>query len=976
MSVTAWAQDRTVSGTVNGDDGAPLPGVTVLVVNTSAGAVTDINGKFKILIPEGGTSLSFSFVGYKTQQVEIGSQSSIDITLETDAKALEEVVVVGYGTTLKKEFTGATASVGQAQIEKLPVTSTEQVLQGLTSGVFVTSNSGAPGGGISVRVRGQSSINASNSPLYVVDGVVMASGSLNQAGYGGQSGGNLLSGINPQDIESIEVLKDAASTAIYGARAANGVVLVTTKRGKAGKTQINLDMWTGTASAVANYEPLTAQEWVDVRNEQRTNRGLAPLTNAQLGWDGTNNFNYTDAVFRDAIINQYQLSAGGGDNKFSYYLSGSYRDEEGVMLGSEMQRYTGRVNLDYTASDRLKFGTSIGLSREDNNFIENDNNIYGVMGAALLTPSTQAPRNAETGELRDVLPGFGSNAIRIAEQAKRDNVTRKLIANTYASYKIIEGLDAKIDFSYDWTSLTENHYDPVTTARGRSANGLGLFTSGELATSILEPTLRFNKTFGDHKISAVAGATVQNRAQLTSFVEGQGFARPNLEYIASAATITDGSSNRTDYSFQSQFIRANYSFQGKYLASATFRRDGSSRFGKNNRYGNFWAVSAGWNFSEESFMDGVDFITLGKIRGSYGVTGNDRIGNFTYTGAWAGSANYLDRPAARPSRIANNDLKWEETASFDIGLELSMFNDRLTLNTGYYSRVTTDLLYPQNLPYTTGFTSVQTNLGEVKNNGVEIDITGVVMDRGDFRWKATANISFQKNEIVSLPTTEPVGSGFASAIVPGYPIGQFWVVEYLGVDPATGASIFKDINNDGAITAADRQLIGDAQPDMLGGFTNSFSYKGISLDIFFQFVEGVDVYNNTLQFTNNPGSGFGKTSELRDRWKQPGDITHIPAPGRESVDYSLDNTRFVSDGSYMRLRNVTLAYQLPSSLLDKAKLRSVRVYATGQNLLTFTGYNGADPEVSTFGETNTAQGTEFLTFPQAKMITFGINIGL
>jgi len=974
----SWAQERTVSGKVTSvEDGTTLPGVNVVLKGTTTGTVTDIDGNYKLTVPSDGGTLVFSFIGLATEEVEIGSRSVIDVQMSQDVQQLSEVVVVGYGSSLKKELTGAVASVSAEQIEKLPTLTPDQALQGLTSGVFVNSSSGTPGGAINVRVRGQTSINAGNDPLYVVDGVIVQSGDITQSTFGGQDQ-NALNSLNPQDIASIEVLKDAASTAIYGARAANGVVLITTKRGTAGKAKINARYWTGWAEATNTVDKLSAEEQVMIEREGylNDNIGSIPRTDAELGWDGSTDTDWVDEVFRKARISEYQLSASGGSEQFKYYISGNYRDEEGIILGSGFERYSARVNTDYNATDDLSIGSSLSISYAQQQAIDNDNNIYGIYSAAILTPSTRAVRD-ENGEFVDALPSFLTNAVRAAEQSRQYLTTYRILGNVYFNYNIIEGLDFRTDVSYDWNYVREDLYLPVTTAQGRGTNGSGVYSSRDLGTYLIEPTLRFNRTLNNsHKVTAVLGTTWQERSDYNGSVSATGFARPTLSYITSAANITAGNSYTEKYSFNSIFGRVNYSFNEKYLASVSLRRDGSSRFGPDKRFGTFWAVSAGWNFSEEDFFN-VGFIEFGKLRGSYGVTGNDRIGEFQYVGAFTGGANYLDRPASSPDQIANPELQWEETTSIDLGLELAMFNNRLNVNAGVFKQNTESLLFFAPTPWTTGFAGVQDNIGEVENKGIELDVTSVNLDLGDFKWKSTFNISWLKNKVVSLANPEPIDAGFASAIIEGEPLNTFYALKWLGVDPATGESVFQDTDGNGTIGSEDRVVIGDYSPNYIGGFTNTFTYKGISLDVFLQFVEGVDVYNNTLAFNQNVSAPWGLSTAVLRRWQKPGDVTDIPkASQQNSLDFTNENSRWLSDGSYLRLKNVTLAYNLPSEIVSKIKLRSARIYVQGQNLWTLTNYNGGDPEVSTFGSTNTSLGTDFLTFPQAKMYSIGVNIGL
>jgi len=966
----------TVTGTVKDDGGESLPGATVTIKGTTKGTVADIDGKYSIKVPGAETVLIFNFVGFESKEVTVGSQSVIDVTLAS-SNVLDEVLVIGYGTTLKAESTSSIAQVTSEQIGKLNAATATQALQGLAAGVKVVQNSGAAGGGISVRVRGQSSISASNEPLYIVDGVPVVSGNLLQTDLGGQ-GNNALSSLNPQDIESIQVLKDAASTAIYGARGANGVVMITTKRGKSGAAKINLNVFTGFTERIDTYDKLSAADQIMIEREARYNDDpTAPLpTDAQLGWDGTTDTDWLDEIFRTGKVSEYQLSASGGSDALQYFVSGNYRNEEGAMIGNDFERYSIRVNTDYQASTRLKLGSSINFAISENNANQNDNNIYGIYSAAILTPSYRAIRD-ENGEFVDALPSFNTNALRAAEQIRQKFTSYRFIGNINFDYKIIDGLSFRTDFSYDWNYLREDEYLPSSTAQGRSSNGSGSYSSRDLGTWVLEPTLRFNKIIGtEHKVSAVLGSTYQQRNGYNGSITATGFARPTLTYITDAANFTGGTSFRSDYSFASVFGRASYSYNEKYLASVTIRRDGSSRFGPDNKFGTFWAVSGGWNFSEEDFFN-VSFIEFGKLRASYGITGNDGIGNFQYLGAFSGGANYLGLAASTPTRLGDPSLAWEESSTIDFGLELAMFKNRLNLNIGVFRQTTDGLLSNVPVPWTTGFGGVQSNLGEIENKGIEIDFNTVNINKGGFKWTSTFNVAFLRNKVVSLVNDEPILAGFASAIIEGQPLNTFYGLKWLGVDPATGDSRFFDANNDGNITGDDFVVLGDYAPNAVGGLTNSFSYKGFSLDVFFQFEEGIDVFNNTKAFLENPSSPWGLSSEILRRWQEPGDVTDVPrVSNRSSLDFTTDNSRFLSDGSYIRLKNIVLAYNIPSKFTEKLNLRSVRVYAQATNLWTLTDYDGPDPEVSAFGNVSASGGTDFLTQPQNKTITFGFNIGL
>lgn len=962
------AQGRTIQGRITDSNGDGIPGVTVLVKGTTNGVTTTSNGSYTLNNVSQGATLIVSSVGYETQEIVVGSQNQIDVSLADDVTELGEVVVTGYGSTLKKEVTGSISSIKSEDLTRIPVSNLSNAISGQASGVFVTSNSGTPGGGITVRIRGATSINASNDPLYVVDGVPVIQGNLVQNGFGGQTQ-SALNGINPQDIESIEILKDASVTAIYGARAANGVILVTTKRGKKGKPKINGSFFSGFSEASNTYELASAQLWVDSRTAAG---GTLPasLTN----WDGVTDVDYQDAVFRTANTYDGQISISGGSDALRYFVSGSYRNEEAIFIGGGIERWTGRLNLDYAPiKDKLSFSTRIGVSTELNDRIENDNNIFGIYSIALLSPPTVPIRDPETGEFNDFI--FGSNPVREADIAKNDINTIKLIANFNIKYSIIEGLDAIVDFSYDLNEVTEDINNPASTSQG-SPTGAGEFRSRRVGTWTFEPRLSYRRTFAsDHTISATLGTTFLERKDFGGTVIGNTFAKEELRFLNSAANITAGSSFFTIYSFNSIFARVNYSYKEKYIFNASYRRDGSSRFGSGNRFGNFWSVSAAWNFADENFLANVDWLEVGKLRVGYGVIGNDGIGNFAFVGSF-GSGNYLGQSTFTRGNIENPNLKWEETTNLDVGLELSFFNGRVDFSSTYFFKQTEDLLFGRQIPRTTGFQTVTSNVGKTENKGVELELGATILNIGDFQWNVRGNLTVLSNRIIELVEEEPILSGFASAIIEGQPIGAFFGQRWLGVDPATGESVFEDVNGDGAITADDRVVIGDAAPNYFGGINTNLSYKGLSLDVFFQFVGGVDVYNNTRQFLMNPGSNFQNHDDIRFAWQNPGDITFVPRLDGNSFDYNNDNSRWLDNGGFMRLKNVTLAYEFPTTLLSKIKLRSLRVYFTGFNLLTFTKYEGIDPEISVFGTTTTAAGTEFLTVPQPRTYSFGLNLGL
>lgn len=984
LTGAAIAQDKVVKGKVTQkDNGEALAFVNVVVKGTSKGTQTDMDGNYQISVPSGANELEFSFIGMKNATVTIDGRSVVDVVMESDAINVADVVVVGYGSTLKREFTGAATSVSAETIAELPVLSVDQALQGQAPGVQIVASSGTPGGGITIRVRGQTSVSAGNNPLFIVDGVPVQMGDISGYGFGGQNQ-NPLALLNPEDIASIDVLKDAAATAIYGSRAANGVVLITTKRGKEGKSEFTFQMMQGTSQETNRIQMTNSEQWALIRNEARTNQGLAPLNiNTAVSTD------WMSLVFRKARIQQYDFSARGGDKNTRYFMSVGYRNDEGILRGSGYERLSTRINIDHNASDKLKFGTSLNLARDVNFRINNDNNIYGVLSTAILTPPN-IPVYDDKGNY-SATPF--AHPLATAIEPRYNFTTYKLIGNFFAEYKIMEGLNFRNDIHIDYNFLREDVFEPAITAQGAASNGYGYFGAREAGRLLWEPVLTYNKVFAEkHNISAVAGGTMQESHSRAGYVEGIEFYSQRADYmtyIGSAALVNSGSVGRTISSLASVFGRVNYSYDGKYLFSASLRRDGSSRFGKDKRWGTFYSVSAGWVISDEDFMKGLEFINLLKLRASYGVVGNQEIGNFGNMTLWSSGANgnYLGRAGIGPSSLGNPLLQWEQTAKFDLGIDASFLENRFNVALGYYNNNTTALIFSVPITRVSGFGGYTGNIGKMNNNGIEVEIGGVVIDSksSGFKWKTSFNTTYMKNKLVELlGDGRPLGSGFSSAVAEGQPMNTFWALEYLGVDPQTGNSLYKDVNGDGLYNQEDYVFLGTALPRFYGGWTNTFSYKGFQLDILFQYQQGNKIYNNNYGFTQTLGqSTFNQDISVLRRAQKNADGTYtvqddrIPraATGAQAVFNNQRSSRFLFDGSYLRLRNIALTYNLPKDVVSKAKLRSAKVMLSAQNLLTFTKYPGFDPEVSMFSTTNTAQGTDFLTFPQAKMYTATLTIG-
>lgn len=1001
-----YAQERTVSGKVTAfEDNSPLPGVTVVLKEAGTGVSTDLDGNYKINVPASGGTLVFSFVGYTSEEVAIGNRSVVNMALTADIKQLSEVVVVGYGEQSRKELTGSVASVNTKELENLPLTSFEQTLQGRAAGIQVTQASGTPGAGISVRVRGATSLSGSNEPLYVVDGVPINTGNYSSIGTGGQQL-NALADLNPNDIESIEVLKDAASASIYGSRAANGVVLITTKKGKKSeKTNINFGMFRGVQSAWKTLETISGPEYLDLLDESLANRfgpafnrqalgtaAFPSLDNADYG-----NTNWFDEILRSAAIAQYDLSASGGSDKTRFLVSGTYFDQDGIVIGSNYNRFNARLNVENNASERLNIGTNIAVSRSTNNRIQNDNNINGVISTAILLGSHIPAFRPDGTYGRDPLSSI-ENPIAAALEPTLTAVTSRIIGNAYADYEFFPGFSFRSSWGIDFLNLKEDQFSPTTTNTGAGPRGVGNAVVNSDLNWVSDQTLNYRKSFGDHNISAVGGIQVQ-RSQFEGVIaSATGFPGNSIIRLSAGSNKTNASSSGSGWGLFGVFTRVNYSFKGKYLLSGTFRRDGSSRFGANNRFGNFPGVSAGWLISEEDFMKGISVISNLKLRSSFGITGNAAIGNFASLGLIGVGANYFQQAGLAPTQLANPTLTWEQTQQFDIGLDIGLVDDRISLIVEYYNKFTDNFLQNLVVPSTSGFTSYSENVGAMRNTGMDITLITQNVRTRDFNWTTNFNISTVRNRVERLDGA-PFAAGFANWVEEGYPIGSFRGFRTDGIfqtqeevnaanaGSPTGVFIsgltrpgdfrFADLDGDGRITNDDQEILGDFWPRFFGGITNTISYKNFDLNFFFQGSYGNSVWNHTRVFSEGMNSIFGQTVGVRDRWTPDNPSNTMPrAVWGDPSNNRRNSDRWLEDGSYLRLKNLTFGYTLPKQIVERIGARNLRFYFASQNLLTFTNYSGLDPEVNTFSTSNLAVGTDFLTYPQARTLTLGLNLGL
>ncbi|MBK5213455.1 MAG: TonB-dependent receptor [Flavobacteriaceae bacterium] len=962
-------QEREIAGTVMDALGTPLVGATVILKGTSKGTATDFDGNFKMKVSNDASILVVSYVGYKDQEVSIVGLLKVNVTMVEDSNALEEIVVIGYGTEKKSLISDAMTTINSKQIKDLPLASVDGLLQGQAAGVQVNQNSGTPGGQMSVRIRGLTSISGSSQPLYIIDGIPVTTGDFGQIGYSGQ-GSSALTDLNPNDIESISILKDASATAIYGARGSNGIVLITTKRGKEQVTTVAVNIYSGVQRVWNKLDMLNAREWKEYRNDL-TNSTV--FTDEQIN-DNTIDTDWQDVIFRTAPINSYEISATGGSEKTQFFISGTLFQQEGILIGTDYDRFNFRTNLDHKLSDKFKIGSSIGLSYAHTDRVEGDQTLHGPLPNGISTPAIFPVYNADGSYNQD---GPYSNPVSIANEAINENFSYRTNSNIYIDYNIFEDLTFSSKLGVDFLNFREHGYESTKTVQGAKYNGLGFETYSNISNIVSNNLLQYSKHFNKHKLEALVGYSFEKRNFRSSFIRGQDFADDDLEYINSAATIVSASASASDQGIRSYFGRVNYNFSDKYIFTATGRFDTSSKFGSNNKTGFFPAASLAWRVSQEEFLKNVKFLSDLKFRVSYGLTGNDDISPFLYSELY-GNTSYGGSPGIYPSNIPNPDLKWESTRQLNIGLNLGLFNDRITLTADYYDKQTNDLLLSRPLPPSSGFLSITENVGKVENKGIELTLSTQNLV-GEFTWNTQFNIAGNRNKVLELYNGQPIddiGRG-GNRIMEGQPIGVFYSYQSLGVDPSTGDIVYADTNFDGEITSADRTIVGNPHPDFVGGLTNNFAYKNFDLSIFLQGSYGNDVFNGSRLYLESLQGGDNQLESVTRRWRQPGDITDIPRATTDPVAAAQNkrvSSRFIEDGSYLRFKNVTLGYTLNQKNMKSRFFNSMRIYLSTQNLFTFTNYSGLDPEVNYRGDDNAVIGTDFFTYPQAQSFTLGVNL--
>ncbi|TMI74451.1 MAG: SusC/RagA family TonB-linked outer membrane protein [Bacteroidetes bacterium] len=991
LCMALFAQ-RKLSGIVKDDKGNPVIGATVQVKGTKTGTSTRPDGTFSLDVPANAKTIVISYVGFNDREIAIGNQQTIDVSLAAgNTGDLGEVVVTGYGIgQRRKNVVASIASVNGKDLENKPFTSVDQMFAGKVAGLIAPSFSGQPGAAQQVRIRGIGSIAAGAGPLYVVDGVILNSGDVSRLA----TTANTLAGINANDIEDVTFLKDAQATSLYGSRAANGVIYITTKKGKAGKTKFRADMeigFTGVSQIPEAARPLNADEWLSLFEEGMRNAGLPQATiDAQMlsyGKGSGINTDWMDIITRQGQQQQYNLSASGGEGKTVFYLSGGYFKQEASTIGSDFKRYSLTTNIKHTASDKLNFGLNLSM----NNSLQNTPLDGGAFanptgGVAFLRP-TQNPYNAD-GTLNINRVGntnFPSNfnPIYLVENDEKKLTTLQFRGNASVEYSILKNLKFSSRFGVDYNSLEEFRFDNPFHGDGRTNGGRGSAFYTRIFNWINTNQLIYTfypDSRRNFRIEALAGYEAQKSKEYDLSAQSNGYPPTSqLPYSTNAATVVNGKLAGTDYAFNSIISTASVNYKNKYVVNGSYRRDASSRFSENNRYGNFWSAGAAWNVDRESFFPVNNVINAFKIRGSYGRTGNAGIGNYAWRQTFGYGANYNSQPGGTFNTIGNSDLTWEGNTQLDIGIDAGFWKNRLNIVVDYYKRISDGLLFADPLSPTTGFVSITRNIGEMQNKGFEFTLNATPINTKDFKWDVSFNISFNKNKITKLPGHKDIIDATLPFILrEGYDYRSFYGRVYIGADPANGDPLwYKDSTHTSVVnnrSLATRELLKgkSASPKAYGGLSTSFNYRGFAVTADFIYNYGNYVTDGWAFYLIDGIDPIEQKYALNlRRWQKPGDITDVPKYIYGSTNSSSSfSTRFLQKGDYIRLRNITLGYTVDGKVTSKLHLSNVNIYVRGTNLWTKTYDKNLtiDPEQGVNSSSN-------LDIYYNKTITFGVSVG-
>jgi TonB-linked SusC/RagA family outer membrane protein len=962
------AQEKTVTGVVS-DAAGPIPGVNVLVKGTKRSIQTDFDGKYAIQAKV-GEALVFSYIGMKETSVTVGAANTVNVKLATSSQTLEEVVVVGYGTQTRAKVVQSSKVVGSAAMENLTVLSPQQMLQGQAAGVQVVQSSGLLGGATVVKIRGNASITAGGRPLYVIDGVPLNDG-LFTNGQGGQSLNPLLE-INPNDIETQTVLKDAAATAIYGSRGSNGVILITTKRGKLNQ-----------AARVTVEQTLSVSKATDLLSMMNGTQYRAFKT---LRGDNPANFQNDDydwqaGVLRDGVSKGTNVSVSGGSEKTTYYAGLGRTDLQGFIFGNNLSSTNGKLSVNTEVNDRISIGGNLSYSEVNNDRVGSENSTFAPLTAAYLQSPWISPYDAD-GMLQR-LPGFIPNVVAIETFDTNESKTTRAFGNLFAEFQILKGLKYKADFGIDRLLLEQKERSLEINSPG----GYGYYSTAIQNKYVVTNTLSYEKAFGRHSLSGVVGSTYEQNDVIQATVEAIDFASDLQLNVTSGATKTTTDSRTNNSRLNGYFARVAYDFDSKYLFEVSGRRDGSSRFAENNKYGEFWALSGGWNIANEEFMSNVKLFSDLKLRASIGTSGNDRVGDFAffplYSGGTAGA--YNGAPGFNLTQPENKDYRWEQSKTTNLGLDVAFLNNRVRLSVDAYIKTTTDLILNVPIPATNGFTVLTANAGSMENRGLEFDLSTLNIDTKDFKWRTSINVGINKNKVLELPGASVGADGKRfigltnQRAIEGASVNEFFLVRYVGVNAQTGDAEWLDVDGNATTTPtdSDRVRVGSANPDFTGGITNTFNYKNFDLNILGNFSVGNLIFVDGQRFTDNLRGDFNKGTAVLDYWTTPGQNAY--APSLTSATRALFNRRSTAqlkDGSFLRINNVTLGYNLNSSIFKDSKFfTSARLFATTTNLYTFKKkeLKGIDPEV-TNSIGNQAQGETFFTPPQSQSYLLGVKL--
>jgi len=963
----------TVEGTVTDSKGNPLPGASVIESGTGNGTTTDFDGNFSLTVDEENPTLEVTFIGFIAQNVVVDGDSSVNIMLMDDIAGLDEIVLTGYGSQNKRDITSSIAVLDLEGVSEKANVDLGQLLQARAAGVRVVQNTGKPGASPQIFIRGISSLSGNTQPLYVIDGVVSYS----------------TAAIDPNNIEDITVLKDASAAGIYGAAgASNGVVLITTKKGKAGTFKANVNTYTGSSQLINKIPLLSASQLDDYLNE---------LNDTSVTYSAGVNNDWQDLLYQTAAQTGVNASVSGGSESGSFYVGLGYLNQEGIVRTSENKRYSLAINLDQEVNDWLSFGTHFTYTRANVKSIPDDMGARygGAISSALQTPPFQEIFD-DNGfySVSAGGTGFGlENPLSYVYSTDNLNVINNMVADANFAIKLPYNLTFKSQMGI---ILSGNRFtsfrDPTLNGQSASYGGEGKYNTGETLRYIFDNTLNYNEVFDKHKLGVVIGSSISDENKISAEQTKRNFASETVRTLNTASENFFNSSDAGSWSLESYFARANYSYDDRYLLTASIRTDGSSRIAPDNRWGEFKTISAGWNLSNESFMDGVNFLQNLKLRAGYGETGNlpsalNAYANIVNVSVFPADATNLS-PGRLPSTQAGNaDLQWETSDQINVGLDFSVLDNRIFISADYYTKRTENMIFPSTLPKSTGFLTKVINLdGVIENTGFEFAINASLINTSDFSWNSSLNMSFNDNIVMDIPEDEIIFStrlqnlgGNLSITKNGIPIGSFWGLNAEGVDPQTGDMIFTDNNGDGTITPDDKQVIGNPMPDFTYGFVNEFSYKNFDLNVVIDGSYGNEIYNTGKQNLQSMRFSEQQSADVANRWRNPGDQTDMPRA--TLVDSNLNsfiNTRWIEDGSYLRVRDISLSYNFGQNVVEKLSISGLRIYGNLKNWFTITNYSGYSPEVnrSLGGVDSVAltQGVDYGTYPQAKTFSVGLNV--